>query len=97
MPLPSLVPKDRVFFRLFAEAGTNSVRAARLLKEMIENWPDDGALAREILLAEQEGDRITHEIIHVLGFGTLWSDRGFIADTGSSDPRYTGPRAREGC
>jgi hypothetical protein len=63
MPLPSLVPKDRVFFRLFAEAGTNSVRAARLLKEMIENWPDDGALAREILLAEQEGDRITHDIV----------------------------------
>ena len=53
MPLPSLVPKDRVFFSLFSEAGLNTVRAARLLKEMLENRPDDGALAREILLAEQ--------------------------------------------
>jgi uncharacterized protein len=62
MPLPSLVPKDRVFFALFNEAGQNSVRAARLLKDMLEEWPDERGLAREILLAEQEGDRITHDI-----------------------------------
>jgi predicted phosphate transport protein (TIGR00153 family) len=62
MPLPSLVPKDRVFFDLFNEAGQNNVRAARLLKEMLEGWPDERGLAREILLAEQEGDRITHDI-----------------------------------
>jgi uncharacterized protein len=63
MPLPSLVPKDRVFFDLFNQAGQNTLRAARLLKEMLENWPDEGDLAREILLAEQEGDRITHDIV----------------------------------
>jgi uncharacterized protein len=63
MPLPSLVPKDRVFFDLFNQAGQNSVRAARLLKEMLEGWPDERGLAREILLAEQEGDRITHDIV----------------------------------
>ena len=58
----SLVPKDRVFFDLFAEAGGNSLRAAKLLQDMIEGWPDSAHLAREILLAEQEGDRITHDI-----------------------------------
>ena len=63
MPLPSLVPKDRVFFDLFNQAGQNNVRAARLLEEMLAKWPDDGGLAREILLAEQEGDRITHAIV----------------------------------
>ena len=63
VPLPSLVPKDRVFFDLFTEAGKNTVRAARLLKEMLEGWPDESGLAREILLAEQEGDRITHDIV----------------------------------
>ncbi len=62
MRLPSLVPKDRVFFDLFTEAGQNTLRAARLLKEMLEGWPDARGLAREILLAEQEGDRITHDI-----------------------------------
>jgi len=63
VPLPSLVPKDRVFFELFNQSGQNAVRAARLLKEMLENWPDESGLGREILLAEQEGDKITHSIV----------------------------------
>ena len=29
---------------------------------MLENWPESSGLAREILLAEQEGDRITHDL-----------------------------------
>jgi predicted phosphate transport protein (TIGR00153 family) len=62
MPLPSLVPRDRVFFNLFSEAGQNTVRAARLLHQMLGNWPDEAGLAREILLVEQEGDRITHDL-----------------------------------
>src|SRR5215210_3238784 len=62
MQFPTLVPRDRVFFDLFNQAGQNSLRAARLLKEMLEKWPDDDGLGREILLAEQEGDRITHDI-----------------------------------
>jgi uncharacterized protein len=63
MPLPSLIPKDRVFFDLFAEAGQNTVRTAKLLRDMVEGWPETSHLAQEILLAEQEGDRITHELI----------------------------------
>ena len=61
--VPSLVPRDRVFFDLFNQAGQNTLRAARMLQEMLRQWPDDTGLAREILLAEQEGDRITHDII----------------------------------
>jgi uncharacterized protein len=66
MPLPSLVPRDRVFFDLFNEAGQNTLRSARMLKQMLEDWPDERGLAREILLVEQEGDRITHDIIQRL-------------------------------
>jgi predicted phosphate transport protein (TIGR00153 family) len=62
MPFPSLVPRDRVFFDLFNEAGQNTLRAARMLQQMLHKWPDESGLAREILLAEQEGDRITHGI-----------------------------------
>jgi predicted phosphate transport protein (TIGR00153 family) len=58
----SLVPKDRVFFDLFAQAGGNSLRAAKLLQEMLQGWPESADLAREILLAEQEGDKITHDL-----------------------------------
>ena len=61
--LPSLVPRDRVFFDLFNQAGQNTLRAAQMLKEMLQKWPDDTGLAREILLAEQEGDKITHDIV----------------------------------
>ena len=63
MPLPSLVPRDRVFFDLFNQAGQNTVRAAGLLRDMLQGWPEEQGLAREILLAEQEGDRITHSIV----------------------------------
>jgi predicted phosphate transport protein (TIGR00153 family) len=59
----SLLPRDRTFFDLFIEAGHNTVHAARLLDEMMGSWPDDSGLAREILKAEQEGDRITHDIV----------------------------------
>jgi uncharacterized protein len=64
--LPSLIPRDRVFFDLFHQAGQNTLRAALLLQEMLRGWPDSADLAREILLAEQEGDKITHEIIRRL-------------------------------
>jgi predicted phosphate transport protein (TIGR00153 family) len=66
MALLSLVPRDRVFFDLFREAGQNTLRAARLLQEMLGTWPEGASLAREILLAEQEGDRITHDIVRRL-------------------------------
>src|SRR5436853_6712353 len=59
-------PRDREFFDLFEEASTNSLRAADLLDRMLRNYPDTKELAREILLCEQEGDRITHDIVNRL-------------------------------
>jgi uncharacterized protein len=59
-------PKEREFFDLFEEAGSNIVRAAELLERMLQQWPEHAELAREILVCEQEGDRITHDIIHRL-------------------------------
>jgi predicted phosphate transport protein (TIGR00153 family) len=59
----SLLPRDRTFFDLFIEAGKNTVHAAGLLDRMMHQWPDDGGLSQQILNAEQEGDRITHDII----------------------------------
>jgi predicted phosphate transport protein (TIGR00153 family) len=62
----SLLPRDRTFFELFIEAGQNTLRAARLLDEMMGTWPDAADMGREILKAEQEGDRITHDIVQRL-------------------------------
>jgi hypothetical protein len=59
-------PRDREFFDLFEEAGRNALRAADLLDRMLRNFPETKELAREILICEQEGDRITHDIIRRL-------------------------------
>jgi predicted phosphate transport protein (TIGR00153 family) len=56
-------PRDRVFFELFEEAGQNILHAADLLDRMLRNYPDSKDMARDILICEQEGDRITHDII----------------------------------
>src|SRR5438067_6315449 len=61
-----LAPRGREFFDLFEEAGGNIVRAADLLDQMLHEYPERKDLAREILICEQEGDRITHDIIHAL-------------------------------
>jgi predicted phosphate transport protein (TIGR00153 family) len=60
------VPRDREFFDLFEEAAANILRASDLLDRMLRNYPDTKELAREILLCEQEGDRITHDIVNRL-------------------------------
>jgi predicted phosphate transport protein (TIGR00153 family) len=62
----SFLPRDRTFFDLFNEAGQNTLRAAGMLNEMMVTWPDDNGLGREILIIEQEGDRITHDIVNRL-------------------------------
>jgi len=60
------LPKDREFFALFEAAATNVVRGADLLDQMLRNYPEKADLARDILICEQEGDRITHDVIHRL-------------------------------
>ena len=57
------VPREQEFFDLFEEAGGNILRAAELLERMLGTYPEHGDLARDILICEQDGDRITHDII----------------------------------
>jgi predicted phosphate transport protein (TIGR00153 family) len=59
-------PREREFFDLFEEAGRNIVQSGDILERMLDRWPDHGELAREIVICEQEGDRITHDIIQRL-------------------------------
>src|SRR5262249_7601409 len=66
VPLRSLASRDVAYFELLAESGANILRAAQLLERMFESWPEEDELAREILKAEQEGDRITQEIVRRL-------------------------------
>jgi uncharacterized protein len=60
------VPREHEFFDLFEEASGNILRAAELLERMLRTYPEHGELARDILICEQDGDRITHDIIRRL-------------------------------
>jgi predicted phosphate transport protein (TIGR00153 family) len=62
----AFVGRDTQYFDLFEAAATNVVRAAELLEEMLQNWPDSASLTRDILVCEQDGDRITHDLIQRL-------------------------------
>jgi uncharacterized protein len=57
---------DREYFDLFERAGTNIDDAARLLEEMLAEYPERRDLALEIREREHEGDQLTHEIINRL-------------------------------
>jgi uncharacterized protein len=54
--------RDREFFDLFEEAARNVLRGAELLDQLLDRFPDSTDLAREIVICEQEGDRITHDV-----------------------------------
>jgi len=62
----AFVGRDTQYFDLFEAAATNVVRAAELLEQMLAGWPETQSLARDILVCEQDGDRITHDIIQRL-------------------------------
>jgi uncharacterized protein len=49
---------------LFEESGRNVERTGSLLRDLLDDFPEHSSLARDILICEQEGDRITHDIIH---------------------------------
>jgi hypothetical protein len=57
---------DNAFFDLFERAGANAVRAAELLDELFAGFPESKILARDILVCEQKGDQLTHEIIRTI-------------------------------
>lgn len=50
----------------------------------------------DLTLMEEDGrllNVIIHEIAHVLGFGTLWEQKGLLQGVGTNHPRYTGVNA----
>jgi uncharacterized protein Yka (UPF0111/DUF47 family) len=57
---------DPELLGLFEESGRNVQRASLLLRDLLSDYPEQFALARDILLCEQQGDRIVHDILHRL-------------------------------
>ncbi len=62
-----LIPQNRAFFDLYSRASANTVEIARLLVELLDRFPDDGAeLITRIKEREHEGDHLTHEVVDLL-------------------------------
>src|SRR5271157_4911935 len=57
---------DNALMGLVEECGRNVQRCGLLLHELLTDYPERAALAQDLLVCEQEGDRITHDIIHRL-------------------------------
>jgi len=51
---------------LVEEAGRNVQRSGLLLRDLLVDYPEHATLAKDLKVCEQEGDRITHDIIHRL-------------------------------
>ena len=54
---------DREFLDLVEQAGANAVRAATLLDELLGGFPETHRLTRDIVVCEQDGDRLTHALV----------------------------------
>src|ERR1700704_2317802 len=62
---------DPVLMSLVEEAGRNVQRSGLLLHDLLVDYPEHATLARDLKVCEQEGDRITHDIIHRLAEGRV--------------------------
>jgi len=62
-------PVDETLLALYEESGRNVQRACLLLRDLLADYPERAPLAQDLLLCEQEGDRIAHDVIHRLNGG----------------------------
>src|ERR1700742_4085385 len=62
---------DPLLMSLVEEAGRNVQRCGLLLHDLLVDYPEHATLAQDIKVCEQEGDRITHDIIHRLTAGRV--------------------------
>jgi len=62
-----LTPERREFYELFAKASANAVDIGRLLVQLLDRFPEDGAeLIGRIKEHEHTGDRLTHDVVDLL-------------------------------
>lgn len=77
---------------ILGSAGPCTIRSPSALPAVGRMRFDDA----DLLTRETNGQLlplILHEMGHVLGFGTIWTDRGVITDKGGLDPIFIGTQA----
>lgn len=82
--------------RILASAGPCFIRnpgSQTIIGSMRFDADDIGTLVNQGRLF----DVILHEMLHVVGIGTLWSRFGFLQGAGTPDSRFTGPQGTGAC
>ncbi len=57
------IPREQKFFDLFEQSAHNMVKAAQVLKELVDTWGGVKDRVDEIAQLEHNGDTITHQIM----------------------------------
>jgi len=57
------IPKEEKFYELFEDSAQNTVKAAKVLNDLVDKWEHIEQRVEEIKELEHIGDTITHEII----------------------------------
>ena len=87
----------RIYVRTSVSAAFAIGQGAPHLLRETTHLPVVGCMGIKVSLTSRLSDISLHEIGHVLGFGTLWDEFGFIQDLSwsdsSADTRFNGPRA----
>jgi len=61
-----LIPRDEKFFELFRQQAANVVEAAKLMRDLLEDYTDVDQKRLKIEKAESAGDEIAHHIMEKL-------------------------------
>ena len=72
---------------LRTQSGFPLIGLMRFDSDDIESLSSNGRLPSVVL----------HELLHVIGIGTLWRSQERLAGIGTSDPRFVGPEAASQC
>jgi uncharacterized protein Yka (UPF0111/DUF47 family) len=62
----SLVPRTSEFYVLFTRAGANALETARRVEQRFREYPNSSVTHAYVKEAEDEGDRITRDLIQLL-------------------------------
>lgn len=93
----SIAPDDGVGGRL-GSAGPCLIRPlASMFKPALGTMRFDEADIPARLAAGNFDAIVLHEMLHVIGLGTIWASNSVLTGAGTTDARYTGARGRAAC
>jgi len=91
----SVAPIDGVG-RVLGRAGACLIRTGAL-QTLVGQMQFDDADLQALLTSGRFEAVVLHEMLHVVGIGSLWRLRNLVEGSGTGDPRYAGAIARDRC